>query len=216
MNESDLKTLASQLSCPQGDNGIDLGNKMNDLNRFITSRAIEALSPQFSEVIAEVGPGNGSLSEILLDSLGDGGKYYGIELSEVMAEEAKQRLSGKACDIEIICSDCMHANIPEDTLDGIMAINLLYFIEDLDEFFSQITSWMKPGSRAVFGVRSEHSLKSLPFIQYGFNVRSADEIKECMRNNGFTDVESTYHDEGIVMLGDLSLPLDTVIIKGKM
>ena len=54
----------------------------------------------------------------------------------------------------------------------------------------------------------------MPFTQYGFNVRTADEIKACMRNNGFSDVESNYYDEGIVMLGDLPLPIDSIIIRG--
>lgn len=215
MDESELKEIASQLSHPKGDGGIEMGNKMNALNAFITSRTIEALSPQQSEVIAELGPGNGALSESLVDILGNQGKYYGIEPSDVMAQEANQRLSGKTCAIDIIHGDHMSANIPDDSLDGLFAVNVLYFIEDLDEFFQQISGWMKSGSRAVFGVRSDHSLNSLPFIQYEFNVRSPDTIKECMRSNGFSDVDSSYYDEGTVMLGELPLPVDSVIIKGR-
>lgn len=215
MDESELKAIANQLSCPKGEGGIEMGNKMNDINRFITSRTIEMLSPQPDEVIAEIGPGNGALSETLVNMLGVKGKYYGVELSEVMANEVRQRLSGSACTVDIICGDCTNANIPENSLDGIMAVNLLYFIENIDELFSLITQWMKSGARSVFGIRSEQSLNSLPFTQYGFNVRSADEIKECMRNNGFSDVESTYYDEGTVMLGDLPLPVDSIIIRGR-
>jgi len=215
MDESELKAIASQLSCPEGEGGIEMGNKMNLLNHFITSRTLEALSPQSDEVIAEIGPGNGALSESLVKTLGANGKYYGIELSEVMANEARLRLSEGDCAVDIICNDCANANIPKISLDGIMAVNLLYFIENIDELFSLVNQWMKPGARAVFGIRSEQSLNSLPFTQYGFNVRSADEIKACMRNNGFSDVESNYYDEGTVMLGDLPLPVDSIIIKGR-
>jgi SAM-dependent methyltransferase len=109
----------------------------------------------------------------------------------------------------------MSASLPENSVDGLFAVNVLYFIEDLDEFFQQIRGWMKPGSRVVFGVRSDHSLNSLPFIEYEFNVRSPDSIKECMRDNSFSDVDSSYYDEGTVMLGDLPLPVDSVIITGK-
>lgn len=214
MDESELKAIARQLSCPEGEDGIEMANKMNLLNQFITSRTLEALCPQSDEVIAEIGPGNGALSESLVNTLGANGKYYGIELSEVMANEARQRLSEGDCAVDIICSDCANANIPESSLNGVMAVNVLYFIENIDELFSLIKQWMKPGARAVFGIRSEHSLNSLPFTQYGFNVRSADEIKACMRNNGFSDVESDYYDEGTVMLGDLPLPVDSIIIKG--
>ena len=216
MDESELKEIASQLSHPKGDGGIDMGNKMNALNAFITSRTIETLSPQQNEVIAELGPGNAALSESLVNTLGNHGKYYGIEPSDVMAQEASQRLAGKACDIVIINGDHMSASLPENSVDGLFAVNVLYFIEDLDELFQQISGWMKPGSRVVFGVRSDHSLNSLPFIEYEFNVRSPDSIKECMRDNGFSDVDSSYYDEGTVMLGDLPLPVDSVIISGKL
>lgn len=216
MEEHELKDVASQLSCPQGDNGIEMGNKMNTLNAFITQRTIEALSPKPSEYIVELGPGNGSLSESLLDSLGNSGKYYGIEPSEVMAGEITLRLSDKSCDIEIIQGDHLTAIIPDRSIDGLFAVNVLYFIENLDEFFQLIRNWMKSDSRVVFGVRSDDALKKLPFIEYGFNVRSADEIKSCMRNNGFLNVESAYYDEGTVMLGDIPLPVDSVIIKGEI
>lgn len=216
MDESELKEIASQLSCPQGDGGIEMGNKMNTLNAFITHHTIESLSPKENETITELGPGNGALSESLLDLLGSGGKYYGIEPSDVMANEARQRLSDKSCAIDIINGDHMSAQIPATSIDGIFAVNVLYFIDNLDQFFQQIRSWMKPGARAVFGVRSDRALNSLPFIEYGFHVRSPDEIMACMSNNGFSDVISNYYDEGTVLLGDLPLPVDSVIIKGSI
>ena len=172
MDESELKAVASQLSCPQGEGGVDIGNKMNEINSFITARTIETLSPQQNETIAELGPGNGALSEPVLNALGNNGIYIGIEPSGVMAREARKILSGKNCNVEIICNDHMGAGIPGNKLDGIMAVNVLYFIENLDEFFSKIKNWLKPGSRAVFGIRSEHSLNNMPFTQYEFVVRS--------------------------------------------
>lgn len=214
MDESELEAIASQLSCPQGEDGLEMGNKMNVLNAFITSRTIEALAPQKSEIVAELGPGNGALSEPVVNILGQNGKYFGIEPSEVMANEARNRLADNGCAVDIICSDHMGADIPESSLDGIMAVNVLYFIKNLDEFFTQIKSWMKPGSRAVFGIRSDQSLKKLPFTQYEFIVRNQEEIKDSMIMNGFSDVESNYFDEGTVMLGEMALPVDSIIIKG--
>jgi SAM-dependent methyltransferase len=216
MEEDELKTIASQLSCPQGEDGIEMGNKMNNLNAFITQRTIETLSPLRGEIIAELGPGNGALSEPLLDSLGKSGKYYGIEPSEIMTNEITLRFSEKSCDVQIIHGDHLNADIPDKSIDGLFAVNVLYFIENLNEFFQQIRNWMKPGARAVFGVRSDNALNNLPFIEYGFNVRNPDDIKQCMRRNAFSDVDSTYHDEGTVLLGDIPLPVDSVIIKGKI
>lgn len=216
MDEEKLKAVASQLSCPQGEGGVEIGNVMNKTNEFITARTIESVAPQAGEVIAEIGPGNGALSEATLNILGEQGKYYGIELSGTMAEEARQRLSGKPCAVEIINSDCLHADIADQSLDALFAINVLYFIENLDPFLQKIKGWLKPGGRVVFGVRSDKSLKALPFTEYGFNIRTPDEIKQALLRNGFTDVDSDYYDEGTVMLGELSIAVDSVIIRGSV
>jgi len=214
MDEAQLKEIASQLSRPEGEGGVEMGNNMNNLNSFITARTIEALAPASGEVVAEIGPGNGALSEGMLELLGENGKYYGIELSDTMADEARQRLAGKLCDVEILCSDCLGADIPRNSLDGLMAVNLLYFIDDLESMFDHVRGWMKPGGRVVFGIRSKQSLEKLPFTQFGFNIRTPDEIKQQMRDNGFDEVDSDYYDEGVMMLGGMELPVDSVIIRG--
>jgi len=38
MEQEDLKELARQLACPEGELGIALGDKMNEMNTFITER----------------------------------------------------------------------------------------------------------------------------------------------------------------------------------
>ncbi|MDH5392000.1 MAG: class I SAM-dependent methyltransferase [Gammaproteobacteria bacterium] len=216
MDESQLEAIASQLSCPQGEAGIVTGNNMNLLNAFITARALEKLGASAAETIVEIGPGNGCLSEDLLSTLGVDGNYYAIELSEEMANEARQRLSNCDCRVEIMHCDCHHANIPEQSADGIIAVNLLYFIDDLHALFQLLKTWMKPGGRVVFGVRSDKSLNSLPFVHYKFNVRTPEEMMKIMRSNGFTDVDCSYYDEGEMMLGEISLTVDSVIIHGRL
>ncbi len=214
MDEEKLKSIASQLARPSGEGAAEIGAAMNISNEFITARSIEALSPQQNETIAEIGPGNGTLSEPIFNTLGKNGKYFGIELSQDMAEEARQRLSNKASDIEIICGDCLNVDIPTNSVDGLLAVNVLYFIDDLDKFLSRVFSWIKPGGRVIFGIRSEKALKSLPFTQYGFNIRGLDLIKDRMKQIGFKGVESSYYDEGVVTLGELELPVDTIVVKG--
>lgn len=216
MDETQLKAIASQLSCPQGDVGVEFGNNMNLLNSFITTRTLEKLSVCPGETIVEIGPGNGALSQDMLNALGTSGHYYGIELSEDMANEARQRLSDCNCNVEIHHGDCLQVNIPEQSVDAIMAVNLLYFIDDLETLFNRLKTWMKPDSRVVFGVRSDKSLNSMPFVHYKFNVRTPDEIMGIMRDSGFSNVDYDYHDEGELMLGDIPVTVDSVIIHGRL
>ena len=98
----------------------------------------------------------------------------------------------------------------DGTIDGLMAVNVLYFIEDLRDFLAKISAWLKPGARVVFGVRS---LGEIPFTRFGFRIRSLEEISQELQANGFGCVESLYFDEGTTTAADLEVPLDSLIIK---
>lgn len=215
MEQQELRAIAHQLSCPTGEVGIEVGHKMNKLNQFITSQTITVLNVKQGEFIVEIGPGNGSLSVMLLEELGARGKYLGIEMSEVMATEARQNLSSKGCIVDIVCDSCLEVDIEPEIVDGVMAVNILYFIDDLIPFFKKIITWMKKDGRAVFGIRSDKALNDVPFTQYGFNIRSTTEIKLLMKTAGFVSIESFVQEEGMVAYGDLMLPVDSVIIVGK-
>jgi predicted TPR repeat methyltransferase len=101
-------------------------------------------------------------------------------------------------------------------MDAVMAVNVLYFIDDLNSFFETIAGWLKPGARAVFGVRSPETIARMPFTQYGFNARCSDEIEALMRASGFNHVDIACYDEGLVSLGDIEIAMDSMIIRGQI
>jgi len=214
MDEQELRSIANQLSCPQGEAGIEVGNKMNELNRFLTNKTIENLSPKQGDYIAEIGPGNGALSGHLLKALGANGRYLGIELSETMAKQAYMALSNNDCEVSVVCGDCLAIDVGAESLDGVMAINVIYFIEDVMPFLKQLAMWIRPEGKIVFGLRSETVLKALPFTEYGFNIRSTEEIKKLMEQAGFTSIEASQFDEGEVPFGDMMMSVDAVIVTG--
>ena len=191
-----------------------MGEKMNDTNAFITERSIEMLSPEAGERIAEIGPGNGILSIPIIESIGSGGHYIGMELSSEMARQAMKELRQiNATQVDVHVGDCTSAPIEESSIDGLIAVNLLYFVDDVGALFKRISHWLKPGARAVFGLRSAQSLKGMPFTRYGFRIRSLEEITEELKASGFVRVETKYFDEGTSKLGDLEIPVDSLIVK---
>ncbi len=116
---------------------------------------------------------------------------------------------------EIIAENCRSAPLDATSLDGLMAVNLLYFIDDLADLFGQISNWLKPDGRAVFGIRSADSLNAMPFTQYGFRVRPLEEIETALRQSGFSNIASTYQDEGTTMFGELEIPVDSIVIAAR-
>ncbi|WP_096087624.1 class I SAM-dependent methyltransferase [Agaribacterium haliotis] len=210
--EQELRFVAAQLACPSGEAGLGVGDKMNELNRFMTGKTIEALSVTKGECVVEIGPGNGVLSEPVLQALGTEGHYWALEKSQLMAAELQQRFISAPCHVHVKSADCLHVHLDADSVDALMAVNVLYFIDDLPAFFRHIYTWLKPGARVVWGVRSDTALKNAAFTKYGFNIRRSDEIKMLMEEAGFSSVKSRLYDEGAVAFGETTLDVDCVII----
>jgi len=216
MDETELRAVAAQLSKPSGKAGEAIAKSMNVVNTALTAWSIETLAPRAGETIAEIGAGNGALSVPIVETLGDGGRYLGIELSEDMARAAAATLGAAGtARVDIHNGDCRSAPVETASLDGLIAISLLYFIDDLPDLFGQIADWLKPDGRAVFGIRSPDSLNAIPFTQYGFRVRTLDEIETALRQSGFTNISSAYHDEGTTMFGEMEIPVDSIIIEAR-
>lgn len=214
MEKNKLKEIASQLACPSGEGGLFMGEKMNDTNAFITERSIEMLAPMNGERVVEIGPGNGALSVPIVNAIGGDGHFIGLERSAEMVINAKDLLEQqKSAKITIHDGDCMVAPVEGRSVNAIMAVNVLYFIDDIQALFSKLSGWLAPEGRAVFGVRSEQSLRGMPFTEFGFNIRSFEEIEKALKAGGFRDVQTTYFDEGTSKLGEIEIPVDSLIIK---
>lgn len=212
MNESELREVAAQLACPSGECGVAIGEKMNEVNAAITRRSIAALSPKTGEWIVEIGPGNGILSLPIVEAIGPKGCYIGLERSIDMAAQALAILKNdEHAQIDIHVGNCLVAAIPENCMDGLMAVNVLYFIDDLDAFFAKIFTWLKPGARAVFGVRAQSTLEALPFARFGFHIRSLEAIIEKLNATGFAQVQSEYFVENKSGFNDAAM--DFVVIE---
>ena len=187
---------------------------MNNTNAFITARSIEALAPNAGDFIVEIGPGNGALSGDLVKTIGFAGRYLGIEISRDMAQVAEQTLRDiGVAQIDVHPGDCHDVKVADASIDGLMAVNVLYFIDDLNELLAQIRPWFKPSGRCVFGIRPARTLESLRFQEFGHHIRSPEEIEDALQTYGFGEISVTHYDEGEGRLGDISFPNGSIIIK---
>lgn len=214
MDKTQLRAVAVQLAHPSGEKGNEVADKMNDVNTLISERAIEALAAQAGEFIIELGPGNGALSCGLVQTLGPDGRYLGIEVSRDMAPVAEKNLrDASEARIDVHAGDCHDASVEEASIDGLFAVNVLYFVGDLDALLGRIRPWFRPGGRCVFGIRPAITLKSLRFHEFGYHIRPPEEIENAMRAHGFREIASTHYDDGEGRLGEITFPNGSIIIK---
>ncbi|WP_291074742.1 MULTISPECIES: hypothetical protein [unclassified Empedobacter] len=86
-NNIDLQNLAEQLSCPNGDDGIEVGEQINESNFGMIKTTIDHLQLQNKEQILELGHGNCKHLLYVLNQAKDL-EYIGLELSQVMKNSA--------------------------------------------------------------------------------------------------------------------------------
>ena len=213
MNAEQFSGVAAQLREPSGEAANKIAEAMEKSNAFIMARAHELLQVKAGETIIEIGPGSGELSKPLVSALGPKGGYVGLEMSEKMAAAARENLqASSAAAVEIIHGDCQQAELQLGRADGLTAVNLVYFIDDLPGLLAKIHSWLGPDGRLTLGIRSPTVMRAMPFEDHGFVIRPLDEILIDLGRAGFHEIGLKYFDEGRASFGELELAVDSVII----
>jgi arsenite methyltransferase len=212
MDEEAVRETARQLARPTGEGGLKITTAMNESNAFITARALEVLSLEVGEALVEIGPGNAGLSREAVAGLGGEGTYLGFEYNEDIAAVARETLVECETPVEVRSGDFMDHAPEAATFDALMAVNVVYFFEDLDAFVGRCCEWLRPGGRAAIGLRSLQAMTALPISKHGFHLRSLDELLRALHRAGFNSVQARYFNEGTTNLGDLTISVDSIIV----
>lgn len=170
-SEQELKEIARQLSCPQGEAGIAMGENMNLNNIGMTRASITALQLKGGESVLELGHGNcGHLGALL--SAGDGITYQGLEISAEMQQAAQQKNTAAVAEDIARFSLYDGTTIPfkDNSFDTIFTVNTIYFWEDAPALLTEIARVLKPNGKCIITFADKSFMEQLPFTQYGFNL----------------------------------------------
>ncbi|RYE46744.1 MAG: class I SAM-dependent methyltransferase, partial [Sphingobacteriales bacterium] len=211
-DESVFKAIAAQLRQPHGENAAQVGLKMNEGNKYINLKAIETVDPKSGDRILEIGMGNGFFVKDIL-ARHPSIKYTGCDLSEEMVDEAikfntDHIRSGNA---EFKLSDAGSLPFPENTFDKVFTVNTIYFWDDRSLVLSGVKNVLKPGGLFVIALRPRFQMENYPFVKYGFNLFSAEEVKELLIENNFNNVETCSMEEPFQVINGQNIPVSTVI-----
>lgn len=193
-----LKKLATQLSCPQNEEGIEVANMMHDSNIGMTRKTIAALEITAGDLILELGHGNCKhLSEIL--SQAENTSYYGLEISELMKKQAAENnvaaTQGNRASFHLYNGN----KIPfsDNTFDKILTVNTIYFWENPEAFIQEIYRVLKPKGHFAIGFADKDFMESLPFTAYGFDLYSKEKAYSLAEVAGFKVIDISSFTEKI-------------------
>lgn len=190
MTPEELKEIESQLSFPNGENGIRVANMMNETNIGMTLSTIKSLNIKSNNIVLEIGHGNcAHLFETLKQAKNI--QFFGCEISKTMQEEAirvnKNLSQQNSIDFQLYNGE----NIPfqDANFDRIMTVNTIYFWKETTTFLKEIHRVLKPKGVFVLTFAKKEFMEELPFIKDKFQLFDNQKVKELIQKTDFELVE---------------------------
>jgi ubiquinone/menaquinone biosynthesis C-methylase UbiE len=193
------KFLAAQLRQPSGLFGkILMGDFLNQNNERMNLFAIEMLDLQPKDLVLDIGFGGGVTIDKMLTTI-ESGKIYGVDFSQVMVEQAKQKFRSEieANKVSIECADVRKLPFGDNTFDKVCTVNTIYFWENPIASLRSIKQVLKSGGKLVVGIRSADKMKNLPVTQYNFRLYEPEAVRDLLLEAGFSRISIEHRDRDL-------------------
>ncbi|MEZ0128367.1 class I SAM-dependent methyltransferase [Flavobacterium sp. LBUM151] len=186
MKKEELQAIAAQLKHPTGEKGIEMANMMHETNINMTRHSVQNLNISKENKILELGHGNAGHLEFVLEQA-ENLKYYGLEMSELMFQEARQINRNFVSQKQAFFSLYDGNIIPfEDTFfDKIFTVNTIYFWQEPEKLLSEIYRVLKPNGVFCITFAEESFMRTLPFTQYEFKLYSTEKVQKLVQKTLF-------------------------------
>ena len=196
--EEQLKDLATQLRCPQGEMGIATGLNMNTGNEAMIAETINLLELEAGADVLELGPGNAQHLSSLLGQY-QLGTYHGLEISQTMREQAialNKHLDQSK--ISFSCYDGLRLPFDNGSFDTVFTINTIYFWEQPQQLLAEIARVLKPGGKFLLTFAQASFMQQLPFVQYGFTLYDTEKVAALLTDTNL-EIETEWHKNDIAI-----------------
>ncbi|WP_019200474.1 class I SAM-dependent methyltransferase [Tsukamurella sp. 1534] len=165
-----------------------IGLALNRGNRSLVGAAIDASGATTGAAVADVGFGGGVGLELLLRRVGTPGRVHGVEVSDTMLAQARNRFGREIADGHLVLHEAPMEALPfeDGALDAIVSTNTIYFVEHLDVALAELARVLRPGGTLVLGIGDPERMASMPFTRFGFRLRPMRDVSVAMDAAGFT------------------------------
>ena len=216
MDEATLKTIAAQLRKPSGENGIKVGERMNEGNLQINLNTIESLKLKAGDNILEIGMGNGFFIKNIFES-NDDFHYTGCDFSELIVEEA-QKLN--ATFIENRKAEFFHGDVnalpfENEIFDKVFTINTIYFWDPPAKALAEIARVLKQRGQLTIAIRPKSIMENYPFTKYGFTMYSKEELASLFSANNFHVTQVVEKGEPEIEIGGVKTRTATLLVQAE-
>ncbi|MCC9063005.1 class I SAM-dependent methyltransferase [Flavobacterium piscisymbiosum] len=186
MKQEELQAIASQLKHPTGEKGIEMGNMMNETNINMTRHSIQNLQIEAGNKILELGHGNAGHVEFIFEQA-ENIKYYGLEMSELMFQEARQTNRNYVSQKQAFFSIYDGNTIPfeDNSFNKVFTVNTIYFWQEPEKLLSEIYRVLQSKGILCITFAEESFMKQLPFTQFEFELYSTEKAEKLIEKSSF-------------------------------
>ncbi|AWH86483.1 class I SAM-dependent methyltransferase [Flavobacterium album] len=213
LSETELQELAAQLRCPNGEDGLKVGEMMNFTNSNMIAKAIESLHLTDGDDVLEIGPGNGMHVKEIIYS-GEEINYRGIDISPDMVKEAQKRNKGLSA-VAFQLADGETIPYGESRFDKVLTTNTIYFWKDPQAYASEIARVLKPGGMVSIGFIPKSTMQHIPFAKYGFTLYDVETVKGLMATAGLEAISAVTEKEFVTGGSGQQIEREFVIFTAK-
>lgn len=166
---------------------------------------LDGLQLRAGDAVLDVGCGLGYDAIEIARRVGPNGRVVGVDLSELMLEEARRRTDGLGIPVSFELADVMKLPFDDGSFDVCRTERVLIYVPDVDQAFSEMCRVTRPGGRiGVLDVDADSTVIDHPdrettrsFVHTfcdGFpNGSIGTQLPRLFKRHGLTDLTVTGH-----------------------
>jgi len=131
---------------------------LDRVNNSVIDETVDLLAAQPGERVAEIGFGGGRGVRRLLHAAGPTGTVYAIDPSKTATRRLRKQHRGhlSARRLRVLRAPIHDLPCGRGLLDGVVTIDTVCYIDDLDADFADVSRVLVPGGRFVLGIGDPH------------------------------------------------------------
>ncbi|SFW57684.1 Methyltransferase domain-containing protein [Sinomicrobium oceani] len=195
---NEFHTLAAQLKCPDGAEGIAVGEQMFRTNGNMIRKTVAQMDILPCDRVLEIGFGSGKHLKMLYQKQ-PMLTYYGADTSAVMVAQATANNMSHVREGMAVFDRTDGIQLPYDTafFDMIFTVNTVYFWENPELQLREIYRVLAPGRSFYCAVVDRLSMEDLPFVDDRFRLYGNTELEELLHKHGFSGITSRVFNEQV-------------------
>jgi predicted methyltransferase len=153
-------------------------------------KVVASLDIAPSDIVADIGSGDGYFLSWLSRAVGPDGRVYAVEVDEELVRELEERVRKEGLrNVEVLRGAFEDPRLPDGRIDLVFTCNTYHHVDDRPEYFARLRTDLSPHGR-VAHLDERHDLKGiLRLFQSEGHWIDAEEMRREMEEAGYGRTE---------------------------